>query len=35
MLSVSPTYVDSMYSLYLSENKTPGYYQPAYHGKVF
>ena len=32
---VSYTFVDSMYSLVLSKDKPPEYYQPEYHGKVF
>lgn len=32
---VSFTFIDSMYSQYLSENQTHEHYIPEYHGKVF
>lgn len=32
---VSYTFVDSMYSMVLGQEKPPEYYQPQYHGKVF
>lgn len=32
---VSFTYIDSMFSFTLGQDKTPQYYQPEYHGKVF
>ncbi|MFP4461087.1 MAG: hypothetical protein ACLFQE_02710, partial [Thermotogota bacterium] len=32
---VSYTFIDSMYSLVLGQDKPPEYYQPDYHGKVF
>ncbi|EOD00233.1 hypothetical protein [Caldisalinibacter kiritimatiensis] len=32
---ISFTYIDSMFSYQLGRDKSPKYYQPEYHGKVF